>query len=331
MDFDKLTDLRNTYAVKWSDALLNGADLPMWIADMDFPVADEISQALADHAKQVNFGYCFRPENFYSTIIDWFKTRHQWSISKDWIVPCPGVVPSIRAAIQTISRPADKVVVQTPAYYPFFSSVTDFGRELLNSPLQYHEGGYRIDWTMLEDQLKDASCLLLCNPHNPVGRAWTGEELQLLGELCKRYNIAVVSDDIHSDVVFSPNQYKPISRVYPALSDQCIYCFSPSKTFGLSGLNTSYVIIENPEMRHEFTQKLHTTGYYWGNSFGDTALIAAYTHGTSWLNRMLSYLEDNLALIRSYLHSRSNVKLVPMEATYLAWLDFRTPGSQKKR
>jgi len=326
MDFDNIEDLRTTHLVKWSPEFTAHDVIPMWVADMDFSIAPSISDALQVHARSANFGYRHRPARLFDSILNWFQQRHQWRIQTDWIVPTPGVIPSIQMAIQSVTNPGEGVIVQTPAYYPFFSSVTTHNRELIINPLISSADGYIFDWQLFEAQLTKASAFLLCNPHNPVGRAWRMDELTKIVELCSKYQVSIISDDIHCDLVFPPNRYMPIP-ILPTTTDvDVVYCYSPSKSFGLSGLNTAFTVIPNPVLRKNYLSKLHSTGYYWGNSFGDAALEAAYAHGVEWMDTFKVYLSRNIEILTLRLTEIGGIELMPIEATYLAWLDFRATG-----
>jgi cystathionine beta-lyase len=327
MDFDTLLERRGTHSVKWDGmkAFLGRDDvIPMWVADMDFPSPEPVVKALERRAAFGVYGYVQRGEAFFESIQQWFARRHDWRIERSWIVPCPGVVPAMHSAIRALSRPGDGVVVQTPAYYPFFSAVTSHGRVLLESPLREEGGRYQMDFDDLARKLERARVLVLCNPHNPVGRVWRPDELATLAELCRRADVKVISDDIHCDIAFA--RYTPLLASQPGLAERTLTVCSPSKTFGLSSLHTAFVVAPDPALKKAFEAELHGTGYFWGNLFGDAALEAAYLEGAPWLEALLAYLGRNLRAIEDALRGHAGIRVVPTEGTYLSWLDFRGTG-----
>lgn len=327
MDFDTLLERRGTHSVKWDgmkDFLGRDDVLPMWVADMDFPSPEPVVKALEQRAAFGVYGYVQRGAAFFESIQQWFARRHDWRIERSWIVPCPGVVPAMHSAIRALSRPGDGVVVQTPAYYPFFSAVTSHGRVLLESPLREESGQYRMDFDDLARKLERARVLVLCNPHNPVGRVWRPDELATLAELCRRADVKVISDDIHCDITFT--RYTPLLASQPGLAERTLAVCSPSKTFGLSSLHTAFVVAPDPALKKVFEAELHGTGYFWGNLFGDAALEAAYLEGAPWLEALLGYLGRNLRAIEDALGGHAGIRVVPTEGTYLSWLDFRGTG-----
>jgi cysteine-S-conjugate beta-lyase len=328
VDFDEDVDRRGSRSVKWgdadADADASGARLPMSVADTDFLAPRPVIAALKRQAALGLFGYAARGDRFEEAIVRWLERRHRWRVERAWVCPCPGVVPAVHGAIRALSRPGDGVVVLTPAYYPFFSAVTDNDRRLLESPLRQGSAGWELDFDDLDRQLARARVLLLCNPHNPVGRVYRPEELSEIGRRCERHDVAIVSDDIHGDLTFAP--YTPIARDDAARARRTITALSPSKTFGLSSLHTAYCVIVDEAMRRAFTHEMKRLGYYWGNIFGDTALQAAYLEGEAWLDALLGHLRRNRALVAEAFSGRNGIVASPIEGTYLAWLDFRPTG-----
>jgi cystathionine beta-lyase len=302
--------------------------IPMWVADMDFRTPGFIVSALQQRLDHQLYGYTFRTPEYYSSIIDWHKRRHNWTIEHDWIMFTPGVVPALNFATLAFTNPGDSVVVQPPVYFPFFSAVEAHGRKLIYNRLKETADGWKMDLDALEKSI-DATTrmIILSNPHNPVGRVWSKEELQDLAALCIRHNIIILSDEIHCDLVLPGYTHIPVASLSPEVADRTITCISPSKTFNLAGLSTSSVVISNPELRKKFkriTESLHVSN---GNIFGIVASAAAYSEGDKWLDSLLEYIDGNIDYVTDYLH-----KMVPeiipsvTEATYLLWLDCRKFG-----
>jgi len=330
-NFDEVINRENTESIKWDGRKTYfGTEnvLPMWVADMDFKVAPSIVDAVNKKAKTGVYGYSLRPPEYYSSFMDWLKRRHQWQINKEWILFSPGIVPALNIAIQTYTRPGDKVLVQPPVYHPFFFAVENNYRELVYNPLVLRNGRYYIDFDDLEQKLSGGiKLLLLSNPQNPTGRSWSREELQSLGEMCVRYNTIMVSDDIHADLMLPGYEHTPLASISEPISQCTITCMAPSKTFNLAGLATSSVIISNPDLRKTFNTTLDQIHVTMGNLFGTVASIAAYTHGDNWLDQLMTYLQGNIKLVKDYLEEFiPKVKMIQPDATYLLWLDFRNLG-----
>lgn len=326
-DFDRVPDHEGTGSIKWEAAArVSGRRpvLPMWVADIDFPSPRPVVDALARRAELGLFGYHERGDGFYDAIRGWLGERHGWPVERAWIRPCPGVVPGVRAAIRALCRPGDAVVVQTPAYFPFFSAVTDPGCELVENPLRQRGGRYEIDFADLDRKLERARVLLFCNPHNPVGRVWTEEELAELGALCRARGTLVVSDDIHADLAFT--RYTPLARARGDLAERVVTLGSPSKSFGLTSLHTAYCVASSRELADAVEREIGATGYHFGNVFGDLALETAYTRGRPWLDALVAHLRGNLRAIEAALGGRSWASPAAIDGTYLAWLDFRPSG-----
>jgi cystathionine beta-lyase len=329
MSFDTLIPRRNTNSMKW-DSLQTvfGAEhvLPLWVADMDFAVAPAISDAVQARAAHAVYGYGIQSESLYHSVIQWFQQRHGWAIQRDWILTAPGVVPSMSLAVHALTDPGDGVIIQSPVYPPFYSCVNDNGRQLVDNTLTHKNGYYEIDFDLLTEQAKQPrnKLLLLCTPHNPVGRVWKRGELERLSFICQENGVLVVSDEIHCDLVFSKHRHIPFASLNDAALKNSITCISPSKTFNIAGLNTSFVVAADTEVRRKMRQaleRLHVTRL---NVFGTIAAEAAYSHGGSWLNELLDYLENNAVLIADFVENNlPGVKYIPPEGTYLGWLDFR--------
>jgi cystathionine beta-lyase len=324
--FDQVVERRGTASVKWdlTEAFLGYQDLlPLSVADMDFRSPPEVIAAVSERAQQGVYGYHARVDAFYESIRQWFGKRHGWPIAREAVSATPGVVPSIHTAIRAFADPGDTALLLTPTYYPLFSAVTENGLQLVESPLIEAGGAYAIDFEDLETKLPGVRLLLFCNPHNPVGRVWRVDELARIVELCRRYNVLIISDDIHCDLLLS-GSYTPIATIDPAA--EIVTCLSPSKTFNLSGFHTSFVVIQDQQRLAQFEREKHRLGYYFGNILGDVALIAAYTHGEPWLDALLDYLRANLAYLTSALDGHRQLRLLQPEGTFLAWIDFRLTG-----
>lgn len=330
-DFDAVLERRDTGCAKWSfnERLFGAADvISMWVADMDFPSPPPVVEAIRRRAEHPIYGYPMRSPAFYEPLVDWLRSRHGWETDRAWFVHSPGVVPALGLAVLAYTQPGDKVIIQPPVYYPFFNVVKNNGRQVVENPLVVQDGVYRMDLAAL-DRLIDArtKLLILCSPHNPVGRVWTRSELAALGDLCLKRNITVISDEIHSDLVFPWARHTPLASLSPELAQITATCFAPSKTFNLAGLATSAVVIPNPRLRQSFTTVVENLGLQLGNVFGQVGLEAAYRYGAEWLAGLMAYLEGNLDYLTEFLARRlPQIKPNRPEGTYLAWLDCRALG-----
>lgn len=325
-NFDTVVDRMKSSSVKWdgAEALFGEKDLlPLWVADMDFKVPDEVSKAVADKASHGIFGYTIREESYYQSIIDWMKTRHSWTIEKEWICHSPGVVTALSLAVQAFTKPGDKVIVQPPVYYPFMKVTETNDREVVYNPLVNNNGSYEMDFEDLISKIDESvKLLMLCNPHNPGGFVWNKEDLQRLGDICMEHGILVISDEIHSDLVFKKGSHIPFASLSEQFAQNSITCTAPSKTFNLAGLQTSNIIIPNEGLREKFTTETERNSIGMPNSFGPVATEAAYTHGGPWLEDVLEYVEGNLKFVTDYFADNiPALKVLPLEATYLAWID----------
>lgn len=326
-DFDKYIERRGTDSFKYDyNGVIFGKEdvLPMWVADMDFEVADFIREAIQKRLSHPVFGYTFRPQSFFEAAAGWMSRRHGWEICPDAFSFSPGIVPALNMIIMEFTSPGDRLLVQPPVYFPFFSAVTNHGRELVCNQLVEKEGCYTIDFDHLEEEFKKGvRMFVFCNPHNPVGRVWTEEELRRLAALVVKYQVLVISDEIHSDLILSGNRHIPFASLGEEVADLTFTCVAPSKTFNLAGLYTSAVIASNPELKKRYERVLDAVHVGGGCLFGQVAFEAAYTHGDSWLEQLLNYLEGNYGMLVEFLNARiPGVVLSPLEATYLVWMDF---------
>jgi cystathionine beta-lyase len=322
-DFDKETDRKNTGSLKWDVA---ERELPMWVADMDFETAPEIISAIKKRAGHGIFGYTTVPEEWYREIMEWWERRHHFRMEKEWLIFCTGVVPAISSIVRKMTTVGENVLIQTPVYNIFFNSIVNNGRRVLESPLKYEDGVYSIDFADLEEKLADpqTSMMLLCNPHNPIGKIWDRETLEKIGDLCYRYHVLVVSDEIHCDLTAPRKEYVPFASVSKNCRDNSITCIAPTKTFNLAGLQTAAVVIPNETLRNKVNRGLNTDEVAEPNVFAITAAVAAFREGESWLNGLRAYLRKNKENVKVYLEKEiSEIALISSEATYLLWLDCR--------
>lgn len=330
-DFDSMIDRHNTNSFKWDyvTRYYNHADiLPMWVADMDFKSPPAVIEALRRIVDFGIFGYSGTPPSFYEAVSGWMKKRHGWEVNKEWITLSPGVVPALHVLVNAFSEPGDQVILQTPVYYPFFDAVKAGGREILDNPLRLEGEQYVMDLADLESKITSRTkMMILCNPHNPISRVWRREELRALGELCFRHNIVMVSDEIHSDIVYTGFSHVPFPLAGDGLAERTVVCTAASKTFNLPGLQTSSIIISNGEMKKRFAEAMRRGGVPSPGMFGVAATEAAYCYGEDWLMQLLSYLEGNVAFVRKYLKENiPGASLAQPQGTYLLWLDFSNCG-----
>lgn len=335
-DFDKVIDRRHTASLKWDavEKRFGSSDiLPLWVADMDFPSPPEVVAALTERAKHGMYGYTIRPQSFYDAILGWLKRRHQWDVRQEWLAFAPGVVTALSVLVSILTEPGERVLIQPPVYYPFFDVVRQNGRELVEQPLVLRDGRYVMDWDDLERKLASGvKLMLLCSPHNPGGRVWSREELQTLGELCRKYQVKVVSDEIHADLVYPGHRHIPLASLSPELAQNTVTCLSPSKTFNLAGIKTAVVVIPHPQLRRKYQERMHLLSLHEENCFAVTALQAAYTQGEGWLEELLAYLQGNLAFLQEFADRHlPGMRVMQPEGTYLVWLDCRSLGMDPQR
>ena len=300
---------------------------------MDFRTPSFIMKAIRKRLEHEILGYTFRGDGFSQSIINWLQTRHNWKVEKEWISFSPGVVSAITAMVIAFTEPGDKVIVQTPVYFPFFESVRGMKRRLVENPLKLKDGRYYFDLDDFEAKIDEKTkMLILCSPHNPGGMVWKRHELEALSEICKRNNILVVSDEIHSDLIFEGNTHIPFPMVSEDAAQNSVVCMAPSKTFNLAGLSTSFVVIRDPEKMKSYEKLMRTLHIHMGNIPGTIALEAAYTYGAEWLNQMMEYVEGNYRFLSDFMKNNlPEVNVMKPEATYLVWMDFRASGMNDKQ
>lgn len=327
-DFDEPVPRRGTNSYKW-DTVKDEDVLPMWVADMDFRTAPAIVGALQKRVEHGIFGYTKVPPAYYEAVVNWFRRRHAWLIEKEWIVYTTGVVPAISAIVKALTVPGDRVLVQTPVYNCFFSSIRNNGCEAVANPLIYANGTYRIDYDDLERKAADpkVKLLLLCNPHNPVGRVWTRQELRRIGEICIRNRVLVVADEIHCELVFSGHVYIPFASISEDFREHSVTCISPSKAFNLAGLQIANIVAADTDIRMKIDKAININEVCDVNPFGVEALIAAYNRGEDWLEELKHYLSVNYNYLRAYFDEYlPEFPVVMLEGTYLVWVDCRGVG-----
>lgn len=332
INFNIVVNRKNTNCLKYDFAVRRGRPenvLPLWVADMDFKVAPEITQAIKKRVAHGIFGYSEVKEEYFEAVSAWMEQKHGWHVKEDWLVKTPGVVFALAMAVQAFTEPGDAVIIQQPVYYPFSEVIADNGRRIVDNTLELKEDGkYHINFEDFEQKVKEnhVKLFLLCSPHNPVGRVWTKEELKKIAAICRKYDVIVVSDEIHEDFVFN-GKHQVFADLSEDAKNRTITCTAPSKTFNLAGLQVSNIWIANPKLRDKFKKQIAAAGYSQLNTLGLTACEAAYRYGGEWHAELLGYLKSNLNFLREFLQTRlPEVKLIEPEGTYLVWLDFGSLG-----
>lgn len=331
-NFDEIIERTNTNSLKYDFAKERNYPkdiLPYWVADMDFKTSPSIIEAIKERSDHGIFGYTGLKADYYKVVQDWFKHNFNFTFENDWLVTTPGVVFAICTAIRSLTCEGDSVIIQQPVYYPFASSITNNNRNLVVNSLVYKDGIYSIDFNDFEQKIiaNNVKLFILCNPHNPVGRVWTKEELIKLGDICCKYNVLVVSDEIHCDFVRPGYTHIPFLSIKDEFKDITITCTSPSKTFNLAGLQISNIFISNESLRRKFKLEISKIGYGEPSTLGLVACIAAYKDGETWLNELKEYLELNITKFENFIKEYlPQIKLVKPEGTYLLWLDFSSLG-----
>lgn len=322
-DFDEVISRRGTLSYKW-DSAMDAEVLPLWVADMDFRTSPAIIEALQRRVVHGIFGYTRVPDAYYQAVTNWFARRHGWNIQREWMIYTSGVVPAVSAVIKALTVPGDKVLVQTPVYNCFFSSIRNNGCTLAASPLLRIGNTWQMDFEDLERKASDpdVKVFLLCNPHNPVGRVWTREELLKAGEICSRHGVTVVSDEIHCELVYPGHAYTPFASISGDFSARAIVCISPSKAFNIAGLQIANIVVPDEEVRRKIDKAININEVCDVNPFGVTATIAAYTEGEEWLNQLLVYLQANYKWMQDYCRTHlPDFPISDLEGTYLVWMD----------
>ena len=336
LDFDTVIDRKGTRSLKYDFAVRRGKPkdvLPLWVADMDFQTSSYITDALEDMVKHGVFGYSESEEHYFGAVQNWMERHYNWHVKESWMTKTPGIVFALAMAVKAYTQENDTVLIQPPVYYPFKEVVEDNHRRLVNNTLVLDgDGTYTIDYEDFEKKIieENVKLFILCNPHNPVGRVWTKEELERLGDICLKHGVFVVSDEIHADFVFE-RKHTVFSEVKEAYRDISMICTSPSKTFNIAGLQISNIFISNPEKATAFRRQVAAAGYSQVGLPGLVACEAAYRHGDEWLEGVLAYIKANAEFTRAYLQEHlPRVKMTKLEGTYLVWLDFRDYGLTDK-
>lgn len=330
-NFDEIITREGTSSVKHDlCGLLYGRDdvLPMWVADMDIRTPDFIIKALSQRLQHEILGYTLIPDSFYEAVVGWNSRRHAWDIHREWISFSPGVVPALSLLVMAFTEPGDSIIIQPPVYFPFFSVVTSHNRKVVTNPLREENGIYSMDFDDFEAKLDGSvKMLFLSNPHNPTGNVWEPGDLMKLAEICIRHKVLIISDEIHSDLIMPGYVHTSMAKLSDEIADNTITCMSPSKTFNLAGLSTAYLITPNSHLRKRYNEILDRVHVGAGNIFGFIAAEAAYTYGEGWVNQLMEYLSGNQAFLIGFIKENiPAIKVNPIQATYLVWLDCRALG-----
>lgn len=330
-DFDRKINRADSNSLKWD---VSAGELPMWVADMDFMTAPEIREAICARAEQGVFGYTILSDAWYKAYQSWWQQYHGFRIEKKWLIFCTGVVPAISSAVRKFTTPGENVLVQTPVYNIFFNSIINNGRNVAESPLAYRDGAYSIDFDRLEQDLSNpqTTMMILCNPHNPVGKIWEKETLAKIGELCARHHVMVLSDEIHCDLTAPGKEYTPFALASETCREISITAIAPTKAFNLAGIQTAAVVVPDKALRHKMWRALNTDEVAEPNAFAVDAAVAAFTKGKPWLDRLREYLQGNREFVRQYIENElPRLSVVPSDATYLLWIDCsRLAGSSSE-
>ncbi|MCM1307444.1 MAG: pyridoxal phosphate-dependent aminotransferase [Butyrivibrio sp.] len=320
-DFDTPVDRRGTDSYKWD---VKDGELPMWVADMDFKTAPEITAAIQKRAAHGVYGYSIVPDEWYNALIGWWQKRHAFKLKREWLIFCTGVVPAISSAVRKLTTPAERVVLLSPVYNIFYNSIVNNGRRVLECPLAYKDGVYEIDWAAFERALSDpqTTMLIFCNPHNPVGKIWDRVTLIRVGELCAKHHVTVLSDEIHCDLTDPGREYVPFASASGLCESISVTCVAPTKCFNMAGLQTAAVVAPDEALRNRMNRALNTDEIAEPGTFAVTAAVAAFNEGGQWLDELRAYLYENKLRVREFIDLElPRVRLVPSEATYLLWLD----------
>ena len=334
-NFDEPTGREGTDCIKYDrrEETFGVKDIiPMWVADMDFNTPDFVVESLQKRLEHQIYGYSFRSSEYFQSMISWIKTRHNWTVEKEWISFSPGIVPALNFCTLAFTQAGDNIIVQPPVYFPFFSAAESHGRNLIYNRLTESEGKWEMDYDSLIAGIDSKTkMIIISNPHNPVGRVWTPEELNNLADICLKNNILIISDEIHCDLVLPGFTHTPMASLSEKIAENTVTLIAPSKTFNLAGLSTSSVIIKNPVLRKSFNRIVDNLHVGNGNIFGNTASIAAYTKGHKWLDALLDYIDNNIEFVKDYC-GKMIPEIIPVqpEATYMIWLDCRRFGMSGK-
>lgn len=320
-DFSTLTDRRDTNSLKWD---VDQNVLPMWVADMDFKTAPEIIESIQEKVAKGILGYTIVPDHWYNVIGLWWKKRHHFEIDKEWLIFCTGVVPAISSAVRKMTSVGENILIQTPVYNIFFNSIVNSGRNVVENKLMYDGKEYSIDFEDLENKLSNpqTTMMILCNPHNPIGKLWDKETLLRIGELCFKHHVLVLSDEIHCDLTDKGYEYIPFAAVSKICEENSITCIAPTKAFNIAGVHSAAVVIPNEVLRHKMNKTLNTDEVAEPNAIAMEATIAAFTKGEEWLKQLCDYIQENKKTVNKFLEADlPELYLIPSHATYLLWID----------
>ncbi|MHC1681462.1 MAG: MalY/PatB family protein [Clostridiaceae bacterium] len=320
-DFGALTNRRNTNSLKWD---VDENVLPMWVADMDFKTAPEIIEAIQEKVGKGILGYTIVPDEWYQSISNWWERRHNFKIDKEWLIFCTGVVPALSSAVRKLTSVGENVLVQTPVYNIFFNSIVNNGRNIAENKLLYDGKEYSIDFEDLENKLSDpqTTMMILCNPHNPIGKVWDKDTLERIGELCFKHHVLVISDEIHCDLTDIHHEYIPFASVSEICAKNSITCIAPTKAFNIAGVQSAAVVVTDEVLRHKINKALNTDEVAEPNAIAMEATVTAFTKGEEWLNELRSYIEENKKVVEKFIESQiPELYLLPANATYLLWVD----------
>ena len=330
LNFDEIINRKNTDCLKYDFAKRRGMPedvLPLWIADMDFKTSSYVEDAVIERVKHGIFGYSETGKEYFEAVSGWMKRHHNWDVEERWIIKTPGVVFALAMAVKAFTEPGDAVLIEQPVYYPFSEVINDNGRKIVSNDLVILEDNrYHIDFEDFEKKIVDnnVKLFLLCSPHNPSGRVFTGEELLKLGDICLKHNVIVVSDEIHSDFTREGHPHTVFAKLGQEFEQNCLICTAPSKTFNLAGLQISNIFVPNPELRKKLLKEIAAAGYSQVGLMGLVACQAAYEEGAEWLAQLKAYLEENRKFVKAYLEEHlPEIRLIEPEGTYLLWLDFK--------
>lgn len=334
INFDEIIDRREVSPLKYNEGMMQRifgrSDLfPSWVADMEFKSPPPVIEALVKRAQHGNFGYQYRTESLIESIVGWNQKRHNWSFKGDELVFCPSVLSAIASIVTLFTEPGDGIIIQPPVFFDFKLIIGNHQRRLIKNPLILADGLYQMDFEDLEAKAADPAnrLLILCNPHNPVGRVWTKAELQRLGEICARHNVLVISDEIHADIVFSSHHHTPFASVSQAHADLAFTCLSPAKSFNIASCSSAFMVIANTERRKKVADFTNHYEINKTNAFAHVAMETAYREGAEWLDLVLDYLHKNIEFVRDYLDEHvPGVEIIEPQGTFLLWLDFRKLG-----
>lgn len=336
-NFDKIIDRHNTNSLKYDyfkDFGYTEDHIPLWVADMDFSVIDEIKNAIYKINAVGVYGYTGITDNYYKTIAEWMYKRHNFKVEKEWHSITPGVVYALSAAVCAFTKQGESVIIQTPVYSPFYKVISNNGRKLVKNPLVYENGNYSVDYTDFENKIveNNVKLFILCNPHNPVGKVFTKEELIRICHICCKHKVIIASDEIHQDFIHEPYKHTVIANLNEKFEQCCVICTAPSKTFNIAGLKVSNVFIPNPDLKKIYDEELTRRGPSSVNTLGIAACIAAYKYGEPWLNQLKQYLKGNVDYVSSFINDNlPKIKLVNPQGTYLIWVDCRQMGLEHKK